>query len=247
MCYTRQVRISAGGQIVNIGAIVLCALPVFIGAPSTLGGLLDPGAFNEVASGEQAAKLSLGASLFNGTGAPTLFGQIQVDVKRTGDGAINVFDIAAALSGIPLNIQVAAVHWELRPSDMGELKLAARENERAEGALCAAFRAKKRPTATPGDCRPALKKLLREARARATATIVAAAPAALPAANLAHTGSIRVAASNPHRASHTSASRTARLHPRAASAHEKGGGTGSTGPCECECPRAEGGISACCA
>jgi len=34
-----------------------CALPVFIGAPSTLGGLLDPGAFNEVASGEQAANL----------------------------------------------------------------------------------------------------------------------------------------------------------------------------------------------
>ena len=64
-------------------------MPVFIGAPSTLGGLLDPGAFNEVASGEQAANLSLGASLFNGTGAPTLFGQIQVDGKRTGDGAIN--------------------------------------------------------------------------------------------------------------------------------------------------------------
>jgi len=104
----------------------LCA--VFIGAPSTLGGFLDPGAFNEVASGEQAANLSLGASLFNGTGAPTLFGHIQVDGKRTGDGVISVFDIAAALSCIPVNIQVAAVQWELRLSGMGELKLAAREN-----------------------------------------------------------------------------------------------------------------------
>ena len=43
-------------------------------APSTLGGLVDPGAFNEVASGEQAANLALGASLLNGTGTPTLFG-----------------------------------------------------------------------------------------------------------------------------------------------------------------------------
>jgi len=34
-----------------------------IGAPSTLGGLLDPVAFNEVASSEQAANLALAGSL----------------------------------------------------------------------------------------------------------------------------------------------------------------------------------------
>ena len=61
-------------------------------------------------------------------------------------------------------------------------------------ALCAAFRAEELPTATHGDCRPALKKLLREALARATATLVAAAPAAPPASTLAPTGSARVAA-----------------------------------------------------
>ena len=51
--------------------------------------------------------------------------------KRTG---ISVFDVAAALSCIPVNIQVAAVHWELRPSDVGELKLAALENTRFDSA-----------------------------------------------------------------------------------------------------------------
>jgi len=102
----RVARETALSGLVDDYACRVAADPAFacldIGAPSTLGGLLDPGAFNEVASGAQAANLALGASLLNGTGAPTLFGQTQVcdDGKRTGDGVINVFDIAAALSWI---------------------------------------------------------------------------------------------------------------------------------------------------
>jgi len=72
-----------------------------IGSPSTLGGLVDPEAFNALAT-NQSANLALGDAISIGTGTPTLFGQTQTcgDGKRVGDGLINVFDIATALDWI---------------------------------------------------------------------------------------------------------------------------------------------------
>jgi hypothetical protein len=73
-----------------------------IGAPSTLGGFVDPSAFNALATGDSAANLALGATVGNATNAKsTLFGQTQLcGGKRVGDGIVNIFDIATAMAWI---------------------------------------------------------------------------------------------------------------------------------------------------